>query len=214
MPDRPNRLSQGRDQRPKRMLRLGGYLIITDTEETEVNYFRGFISSIPSKYGDDLQIKIFPGRDLKTIIEFARIERDKDIRFRDIWIVFDRDKVKNFDTLIEDAYRSNMNIGWSNPCFEIWMSAYFGKMKTICTSVQCCSEFKRLLIRNTNKKSYNKSDKDIYDSLNKHGNEQIAIEIAQKRHVALSKEYRKPSDMIACTTVYLLIDEIRRKTKE
>lgn len=68
MNNRLNRLKTKREQRQKRNLRLGGYLIVTDTEETEANYFNGFVSNIPSKYKDDLQIKIFPGKDLKTII--------------------------------------------------------------------------------------------------------------------------------------------------
>ncbi|MDD4019180.1 MAG: RloB family protein [Kiritimatiellae bacterium] len=214
MNNRLNRLKTKREQRQKRNLRLGGYLIVTDTEETEANYFNGFVSNIPSKYKDDLQIKIFPGKDLKTIIDFAESERNRDVRFRNVWIIFDRDKVKNFDELISDANQLDMNVGWSNPCFEIWMSAYFGKMKKCTSSMTCCTNFKKLLISKTPKKVYCKSDSDIYEVLAKYGNENKAIDFARKRHSEWLKEYRNPSDMIACSTVYALISEIRGKTTQ
>ena len=145
MDSRPNRLEKRRDQRQKRRLRLGGYLIITDAAETEVNYFNGFRSSIPSNLKNDLQIKVYSSKELKTIIDFALSERNKDVRFRNVWIIFDRDEVSNFDGLIDAVKQTQMNAGWSNLCFEIWMSAYFGSMKNVNTSIQCCSEFGRLL---------------------------------------------------------------------
>lgn len=132
------------------------------------------------KYKEDLQVKIFPGKELTKIIDFAETERNKDARFRNVWIIFDRDEVKNFDELINKANNLNMNVGWSNPCFEIWMSAYFGQMKNTCSSVQCCSDFKGLLISKTQKKNYSKSDKDIYEVLVRNGDEKKAIDLSKK----------------------------------
>ena len=214
MDSRPNRLEKRRDQRQKRRLRLGGYLIITDAAETEVNYFNGFRSSIPSNLKNDLQFKVFSSKELKTIIDFALSERNKDVRFRNVWIVFDRDEVSNFEGLIDAAKQAQMNAGWSNPCFEIWMSAYFGKMKNVNTSIQCCTEFGRLLLKYTNKKAYKKSDEDIYDVLIRNGNENEAICLAKRRYEAKSTECQRPSEMTACTTVYQLIEEIKEKMQE
>ncbi len=53
-------------------------------------------------------------------------------------IVFDRDQVKDFDEIIRLAEKNDINAGWSNPCFEIWMFAYFGEMPTIKESYICC----------------------------------------------------------------------------
>ena len=47
-------------------------------------------------------------------------------QYRMPWIVFDRDQVKDFDKIIDEAKEKGIDIGWSNPCFEIWMYAYFG----------------------------------------------------------------------------------------
>lgn len=214
MNSRPNRLEKRRDQRQKRRLRLGGYLIITDAAETEVNYFNGFRSSIPSNLNNDLQFKVFSSKELKTIIDFALNERNKDERFRNVWIIFDRDEVSNFDGLIDAVKQAHMNAGWSNPCFEIWMSAYFGKMKNVGNSIQCCSEFGRLLVKCSNKKAYVKSDQDIYEVLVRNGNENEAIGLAKRRYEAKSADCKRPSGMIACTTVYQLIEEIREKMQD
>ena len=211
MDSRPNRLEKRRDQRQKQRLRLGGYLIITDAAETEVNYFNGFRSSIPPNLKYDLQFKVFSSKELKTIIDFALNERNKDVRFRNVWIIFDCDEVSNFDGLIDAVKRAQMNAGWSNPCFEIWMSAYFGKMKHVNTSIQCCTEFGRLLKKCSNKKAYIKSDQDIYEVLVRNGNESEAIGLAKRRYEAKSTECQRPSEMIACTTVFKLIEEIREK---
>ena len=175
MSSRPNRIEKKRDQRQKRPLRLGGYLIITDAAETEVNYFNGFRASISPNLKNDLQFKVYSGKDLKTIIEFALNERNKDVRFRNVWLIFDRDEVSNFDGLIDAVEHAQMNAGWSNPCFEIWMSAYFGQMKNVGTSIQCCSEFGRLLIKHSNKNKYTKAEEDIYEMLVRSGNEKVAI---------------------------------------
>ena len=96
---------------------------------------------------------MFSSKELNTIINFALSERNKDERFRNVWIIFDRDEDSNFDGLIEAVEQAQMNAGWSNPCFEIWMSAYFGKMKNVGTSKQCCSEFGRLF-KNTQTKRH------------------------------------------------------------
>ena len=116
-----NRLNQKRSERKKVLLKSGAYLIVTDAEKIEKYYFEGIKNHIPDSLKNDLQIKIYSNKALSKIIDFAAEERNKDERFRDIWLVFDRDEVKNFDKLIEDAKESKMNVAWSNPCFEIWL---------------------------------------------------------------------------------------------
>jgi len=211
MAGRIDHLKKSRSERKLRSLRLGGYLIITDTEATEANYFHGLKEMIPSHLKRDLQIKVFNNKELDNIINFASSERNKDSRFRSIWIVFDRDEVKNFDFLVSQIEKENMNAGWSNPCFEIWLSAYFGEMKSVESPDQCCTEFERLLKKNTSRKEYVKSDTDIYNLLVKNGNESMAIEIAKDRYSFKSSTCTKPSAMTSCTTIFMLVEEIIQK---
>lgn len=49
-----NDLANGRRTRKPRPLRLGGYLILTDTSETESNYFQSIKAEIPRELQHDL----------------------------------------------------------------------------------------------------------------------------------------------------------------
>ena len=207
---RTNRLSKKRNERKKILLKSGAYLIITDTEKTEKNYFEGIKNIIPDNLKNDLQIKIYSNKALSKIIDFAAEERNKDERFRDIWLVFDRDEVKNFDELIEEAKKSKMNVAWSNLCFEIWLMSYFQLPKNINVSQKCCETFEKIFKENTSKK-YKKSEEKIYNILCENGDENRAIERAREKYHQVKKEYSKPSKMIGCTTVYKLVEELKKK---
>ena len=205
-----NRLSQNRSDRKKVLLKSGAYLIITDAEQTEKNYFEGIKNSIPDSLKNDLQIKIYSNKALAKIIDFAAEQRNKDERFRNIWLVFDRDEVKNFDKLIEVAKKNKMNIAWSNPCFEIWLMSYFKNLENIPNSKKCCETFEKVFQENTNKK-YKKSEEKIYNILCENGNENSAIKRSREKYHQVRKEYSKPSKMIGCTTVYKLVEELKKK---
>ena len=205
-----NRLSQNRSDRKKVLLKSGAYLIITDAEQTEKNYFEGIKNSIPDSLKNDLQIKIYSNKALAKIIDFAAEQRNKDERFRNIWLVFDRDEVKNFDKLIEVAKKNKMNVAWSNPCFEIWLMSYFKNLENIPNSKKCCETFEKVFQENTNKK-YKKSEEKIYNILCEKGNENRAIERSREKYHQVRREYSKPSKMIGCTTVYKLVEKLKKK---
>ena len=205
-----NKLTQKRSERKKVLLKSGAYLIVTDAEKTEKNYFEGIKNIIPDNLKNDLQIKIYSNKALSKIIDFAAEERNKDERFRDIWLVFDRDEVKNFDKLIEEAKENKMNVGWSNPCFEIWLMSYFQSPKNIEESQKCCETFEKIFKENTGKK-YKKSEEKIYNILCENGDENKAIERAREKYHQVRKDYSQPSKMIGCTTVYKLVEELKKK---
>ena len=207
---RTNRLNEKRSERKKVLLKSGAYLIVTDTEKTEKYYFEGIKNIIPDNLKNDLQIKIYSNKALSKIIDFAAEERNKDERFRDIWLVFDRDEVKNFDGLIEEAKENKMNVGWSNPCFEIWLMSYFQNPKNINDSQKCCETFEKIFKENTGKK-YKKSEEKIYNILYEKGDENRAIERAREKYHQVRKDYSQPSKMIGCTTVYKLVEELKKK---
>lgn len=205
-----NRLMTKRDERKRILLKSGAYLIVTDAEKTEKNYFEGIKASIPDNLKNDLQIKIYSNKALSKIIDFAAEQRNKDERFSDIWLVFDRDEVRNFDKLIEEAKEAKMNIGWSNPCFEIWLMSYFQIPKNIDVSQKCCETFEKIFKENTSKK-YKKSEVKIYNILCENGDEDKAIQRAREKYHQIRKEYSQPSKMIGCTTVYKLVEELKKK---
>ena len=134
-------------------------------------------------------------------------------QYRIPWIVFDCDQVPNFDQIIKEAEKMGINVGWSNPCFEIWMFAYFGNMPAIQESWTCCSRFGELYKAKTGQ-DYSKADENMYKRLCEYGNEDKALQIAAQKYAQCLREDKTiPSQMSPATTVYELVKEIRRKVQ-
>lgn len=191
--------------------KMGYYIVVTDTEETEKCFFNGLRDSLPDNIRKNLVIKVFNGIDTKDMIAKCIEEVEYNPQARIPWIVFDRDREVNFDRIIAEAERNDINVGWSNPCFEIWMYAYLGKMPNISESKECWKSFARAYERVTGCK-YSKSDKDVYRKIYENGDETKAIEIASRKHIRyLEAREGKPSKMCPVTTVYRLVSEIRNR---
>ncbi len=195
-----------------RVPELGYYLIVTDTKETEKNYFDGLRDSIPTELKDRLVIKVEKARTadlVKRALELA----NKEPQYRIPWIVFDRDQVTDFDNIIQLAEKSGVGAGWSNPCFEIWMYAYFGEMPTIGESYTCCDRFADKFEKVTGQK-YLIRDQDIYRKLMQFGDEKKAIQIAERCYRKCVNDGKiKPSEMWPACTVQRLVEEICKKTR-
>lgn len=197
----------------QRIPKLGYYFIVTDTKETEQNYMFGLRNSIPPELQGKLVIKVVKTK-TKNLVEEALNLASLNPQYGEIWIIFDRDQVQNFDEIISEAITKGINIGWTNPCIEEWFSAYFGAMPTYANSVSCCNGFEEIFERNAHQK-YVKSDLAIYEKLNRFGNEEKAIRIAtQKMHDHRIQGKYKPSEQIPGTTVHLLVDEIKSKINQ
>lgn len=197
-----------RDGRTRQYKRLGNYYIVTDAEKTEKLYFEGLKHSIPEKHKGHITIKV-ENTETKRLIALCEEQRALLANYCEPWIVFDRDRVVNFDEIIESAYNCGIHVGWSNPCFEIWMLAYFTTMPVITDSKQCCKTFS-LEYEKRVRKEYCKNERKIYKILNDKGNEENAIISAEKRHKQYLKEEYKPSEMFGCTTVHLLVKKIKQ----
>jgi len=189
---------------------LGYYLIVTDTEGTEKCYFDGLHDSLPKEIQNKLVIRVVETKTRELIDRCIELTA-YDAQYRNPWIVFDRDQVKDFDEIIKEAAYKGIEVGWSNPCFEIWMFAYFDSMPSIYESWTCCSEFSKVYERQTGQK-YSKTDISMYRKLCKNGNEKKAIEIAKQKYEQRLREGKiSPSEMCPCTTVHKLVEEITRK---
>lgn len=193
----------------KRIPELGYYIIITDTKATEKNYLYGFRDTIPQSIRDRLVIKVSSAPTselLKKSLEITAIEP----QYRKPWIVFDKDEVPNFDKIISDAGDYGVEVGWSNPCIEVWFQAYFGEMPIYQTSMQCNSGFGKVYKDKTGQ-IYNKAAQDNYQKLHQYGDEEQAILIAKSKHHQQIISFMKPSEMLSTTTLYCLISEIKKQ---
>lgn len=200
-----------REQLSKRRVpKLGYYLIVTDTKETEQNYMFGLRDSIPEHLRGKLVIKVSKTK-ISNLVKEALSLSALQPQYGEPWIVFDRDQVTNFDEIITEAEKEGVKVGWSNPCIEIWFGAYFGVMPTYLDSVRCCDGFEEKYKQVTGQK-YQKSDNSIYTKLCRHGNEEEAITLAkQKLEQFVQNCIDKPSEMCPATTIYLLVEEIKNK---
>ena len=88
--------------------------------------------------------------------------------------------------------------------------SYFQLPKNIEDSQRCCEAFERIFKENTGKK-YKKSEEKIYNILCENGDENKAIQRAREKYYQVRKEYSQPSKMIGCTTVYKLVEELKKK---
>ena len=202
-----------RDQRKQfKTPELGYYLIVTDTEATERCFFTGLHQAMPEDVRNRLVIKVIETK-TRTLIDKCMELMAYDAQYRIPWIVFDRDQVQGFDDIIAEAVNKGIHVGWSNPCFEIWMYAYFGSMPAIQDSWACCSDFVRVYENKTGQK-YSKADEQMYGKLSKAGDEEKAIQIAQyKREQCIREGKTKPLEMCPCTTVHELVGEINGKVR-
>lgn len=193
-----------------RVPELGYYLIVTDTEETEKNYFEGLRDSIPTELKERLVIKVEKTKTVELVKRALELA-NKEPQYRIPWIVFDRDQVKDFDDIVQAAEKSGVGAGWSNPCFEIWMYAYFGEMPAIRESYTCCDRFADKFEKSTGQK-YLKKDKDIYRKLVQYGDEKKAIQIAERCYKKCVEDgKKKPSEMWPACMVQRLGGEIYNK---
>lgn len=196
---------------PTRIPTLGYYCIVTDTKETEKNYLDGLKESLPDSLRDKLVIKVFSAQKTSMLVEEAQRQHNLHSQYAEPWIVFDRDRVTNFDDIISMAHEKNIKVGWSNPCIEIWLHAYYGSMPNHSDSVACWKGFATVYKTKT-KQEYDKADKSIYRKLCETGSENTAIRIAAQRLQQKERDgFSKPSLMTGTTTVHLLINSIREK---
>ena len=202
---------KSRDQRKQfKVPELGYYLIVTDTEATERCFFTGLHQTLPENVRNKLVIKVVETK-TRTMIDKCLELTAYDAQYRIPWIVFDRDQVLGFDDIIAEAASKGIQVGWFNPCFEIWMYAYFGSMPAIQDSWTCCSEFGRVYETKTGQK-YSKADEQMYSKICKAGDEEKALQIAQQKMEQCRREEKtNPSQMCPCTTVHELVGEIKNK---
>lgn len=213
MPDRSGKRKTREQLSKRRVPELGYYFIVTDTKETEQNYMLGLRDSIPKELQGKLVIKVCKSKTVELVSEALNMASLQP-QYGEPWIVFARDQVKGFDQIISMALEKGINVGWSNPCIEIWFSAYFGSMPSYQDSVACCAGFSQKFKQVTGQE-YEKSDAAIYQKLCHHGDEKRAIEIANRK---LAEHIRncnnKPSEMCPCTMVHILIKEITEKVEK
>lgn len=200
-----------RDSATRRVPDLGYYIVVTDAKETERSYLYGLRDSLLKELQGRIVIKVSTAK-TDDLVDSCKSQASLEPQYGEPWIVFDRDRVTRFDEIIQKARKEGIKAGWSNPCIEIWFDAYFGHMHGYQESKQCWNRFAEAYERRTGLE-YSKSNEHIYNILNRYGDEEKAIDVAERRLRAHRESgINKPSEMVPATTLHHLADEIRQKT--
>lgn len=189
------------------------FLIVCEGEKTEPNYFEALIKAYKTK-GSVVRIAAIEGVArgtsslVKRAIEIQRdLERRNAMSFDSKWVVFDKDDFSDFGQAIQRAGQADFKSAWSNEAFELWYYLHFHYLDAAISREDYIKKLEGFLSeRIEGTFSYQKNDPQMYDLLQRYGNEERAKKWAcslQKMH------YEKPySDQCPCTTVNELVDEI------
>lgn len=173
-------------------------LIVCQGERTEPNYF--------SKFGTAwLTVKIHKvGKDTKSVVEKAK-ELKKD--YEETWVVFDKDDFDDctFDNSIQSARNSNINVAYSNECFEVWYILHFEFLNTGIPRTDYFSKLGKLMGC-----EYTKANDFMYERLK--GRMENAIANAKKL-LEVYGASSHPSKANPSTTVHLLVEELIEQAK-
>lgn len=188
-------------------LKYGRFLILTNGEKTEINYFNGFKNSLPQEMQDNIQISVLHCE--LDNLEYEIQRKKAKAQYSKTYIVLDKDREtdKTLQKVKNTAKRNNCHIIFSAPCIEYWFLKHFNTTVTfqenmhLPASQQCIKELEKYI------KHYNKNDDNIYNILNKIGSENTAIELAKKEF----KPYKNKAlyEINNATNVYELIEEIK-----
>ena len=102
-----NGVRKRRDSFPQKVPDLGYYFVVTDTKETERNYLYGLRDALPAELQGRIVIKVSSAK-TKELIKACE-QATIDPQYRQCWIVFDRDKVVNFDDIISSNKQEQNN---------------------------------------------------------------------------------------------------------
>jgi hypothetical protein len=114
---------------PKRRL-----LVVCEGENTEPQYIRGlerFLRDatlsieIPPERGDPKKLVQVAKTFNSAAIQDARRSGDDNVRFDEVWCVFDRDDHERFDAACQMAKDNLFRLAVSNPSFELWLLLHF-----------------------------------------------------------------------------------------
>lgn len=204
--------------------RSSNWLVVCEGTKTEVNYFRGAISSINEGIDDKYKLKVkVVGKGMNTVslvksVDDLLIDIDRYktsvIPYGKIFVVFDKDSFSSvlFDEAISMCEKNGYIPLWSNQAIEYWFLLHFNyidvRMDRALYERKINDYFKRLGLDY----KYRKNDGDIYSKLSIYGSLEQARKNAYRIH--LSHEKDLPSNSESCTTVYKFFDVVDERVNE
>lgn len=209
------RFAKQKEKESKKEIKIY-FLIVCEGAKTEPNYFKSF----PLKIGRFVYDLSFDGGGISTkkVVEKAIELRDNSPQKYDrVWAVFDRDSFPStqFNGAIQKAKANGIYCAWSNEAFELWYLLHFQYRNTPMSR----HDYKRAieksinnLIKSSKKFEYKKNSLEMYDILEKYGDQTQATNWAKNLiSQQTSNDFSKHNP---CTTVYELVEELKGKSQQ
>lgn len=114
---------------PKRRM-----LVVCEGENTEPQYIRGLERylrdatlsiEIPKERGDPKKLIEVAKAFNSEAVQNALKSEDDNLRFDEVWCVYDRDDHERFDVACQMARDNRFRLAVSNPSFELWLLLHF-----------------------------------------------------------------------------------------
>lgn len=193
------------------------FLIVCEGTKTEPNYFKALIKD---RYSAIREVTIEgEGRTTVALVKETknikeREEKNTDLKFDRIWVVFDQDDKPDFNAAIQLAKKLKFKSAWTNEAFELWYILHFQYLDTGITRKAYIEKLEGIIRSKLGIKEYiyEKNDEQFYHLLQKIGGDE---EMAKKYARKLRKKYRGTdfSSFKPCTQVDLLVDELENTDK-
>ncbi|MDE6055601.1 MAG: RloB family protein [Lachnospiraceae bacterium] len=199
--------------------KANSFLIVTEGERTEPLYFKGLQKLIKEKVGGIVDIVEQPVIDIhgegcstnKLVEVTGRIVKDAKIMYQNVWVVFDKDDFEDFDKAVKEGTEKGYNIAWSNQSFEYWLYLHFNYNDSALHRHQWNEKLDELFKqKNLGNGTYQKNYENIYEMVDLYDGVNTAIKYAKRRMAEFEKGEYRPSECDPGTTVYRLVEELKR----
>ena len=213
-----------RAQRKKRKheykkARANSYLILTEGIQTEPNYFNGIKKIIENNLGGNVDIVECPQIDvsgegcstLSLIAEADRIINKASIIYQNVWLVFDKDDFKDFDSAIDEAIKKGYKVAWSNQSFEYWLYLHFNYSDCALHRTDWNKKLNEIFQEyDLGDGTYQKNYENLFNLVNTFDGMETAIKNAKRRMADFNPLFCKASTYDPGTFVHVLVEELRQ----
>lgn len=203
--------------------KANSFLIVTEGKQTEPLYFKGIQKQIEDKIGGHIDIVEAPiinicgrGSSTSKLIDITdEIIKKAKIIYQNVWIVFDKDDFEDFDQAISNGQNKGYKIAWSNQSFEYWLYLHFEYSDSALHRNVWNSKLKEIFKEyNLGDGTYRKNDENIYAIVDTFDGVNTAIKNSKRRMASFRKNIDKPSEYDPGTTVYQLVEELKKYLDE
>jgi len=212
------RLARKQRKHEYKVPKANAFLIVTEGERTEPQYFRGLQRLIKEKIGGVVDVVDVPiidihgeGASTEKLIEITeRLVKEAKIIYQNVWVVFDKDDFMDFDKAIKDGISKGYNIAWSNQSFEYWLYLHFNYSDVSLHRHEWNKKLNEIFKQyNLGDGKYKKNYDNIYELVDSFDGVNTAIKNA-KRRMSNYNDKCLPSKFDPATKVYLLVEDLKK----